>query len=854
MSGQIFISYRHDDAAHLTGRLYDRLSARFPKNQIFMDVDNLDPGVDFVETIEQSVGSCDVLIAVIGRHWLSSTDEKRRRRLSNPDDFVRLEITTALKRNIRVIPVLVDGASMPRPSDLPGDLKSLVRRNAVEISHTRFSSDSERLIAALQRVFEKTAVEQREREEKARLEAERRETELKEHLEAEGRQKEEKDRLEAERREHQKEEQLEHVPQSQLPSAVAPSTAVAQPEADKPSPETPEVVHPVPPKLSESEAKKPSPDSSGTTPEKSPSKRVIAFLAAAAGLVVAVLIYFAFPWQSQRPAPVVAVTPSPAVIATPTAEEKAPSTPQEAIQQPTTQATARAAMAIPSPSIGATPTPQPTTPSPSPSAAESLAQAQRYLDTKDFAKALPLLQKSADEGNATAMNNLGTLYGDGKGVARDYGKAREWYQKAADAGHTDAMYNLGVLYEYGSGGPREYVKARKWYQKAADAGHTDAMYNLGYLYEHGYGGAQDYGKAHEWYQKAADAGNAMAKGALARLPPESPTPQPTAPSPSASAVESLAQPVAASTPKQPIGPPVAVAIPSPSISGRPTKEEMARRALGDATKEHPWVNSLGMKFVPVAGTEVLFSIWDTRVQDFSAFVDATIYDATGGMYSLGKDGWKQGGWTHRPGVLVPPRSWKNPGFDQGPTYPVVGVNWNDAKAFCEWLTKKEHASGQLPQGKAYRLPTDAEWSAGVGLQGEEGTNPKEKDGKIKLYPWGKEWPPPKGAGNYAGEESKIGEEPYGWPFIGGYNDGYPRTSPVGSFAANASGLYDMGGNVWQWCEDWYDVTEQYRVLRGASWLNSYPDRLLASFRFNRLPDLRSDYIGFRCVVAAESSR
>ena len=281
---------------------------------------------------------------------------------------------------------------------------------------------------------------------------------------------------------------------------------------------------------------------------------------------------------------------------------------------------------------------------------------------------------------------------------------------------------------------------------------------------------------------------------------------------------------------------------------------MARRALGDATKEHPWVNSLGMKFVPVAGTEVLFSIWDTRVQDFSAFVDATIYDATGGMYSLGKDGWKQGGWTHRPGVLVPPRSWKNPGFDQGPTYPVVGVNWNDAKAFCEWLTKKEHASGQLPQGKAYRLPTDAEWSAGVGLQGEEGTNPKEKNGKIKLYPWGKEWPLPKGAGNYAGEESKIGEEPYGWPFIGGYNDGYPRTSPVGSFAANASGLYDMGGNVWQWCEDWYDVTEQYRVLRGASWLNSYPDRLLASFRFNRLPDLRSDYIGFRCVVAAESSR
>jgi formylglycine-generating enzyme required for sulfatase activity len=141
----------------------------------------------------------------------------------------------------------------------------------------------------------------------------------------------------------------------------------------------------------------------------------------------------------------------------------------------------------------------------------------------------------------------------------------------------------------------------------------------------------------------------------------------------------------------------------------------------------------------------------------------------------------------------------------------------------------------------------------VGLQGEEGTNPEEKDGKIKLYPWGEEWPPPKGAGNYAGEESKIGREPSDWSVIKGYNDGYPRTSPVGSFAAK-NGLCDMGGNVWQWCEDWYDATEQYRVLRGASWLNGVPDSLLASFRFFNIPGYRSVSLGFRCVVAAESSR
>jgi hypothetical protein len=209
MSGKILINYRRDDASHLAGRLYDRLAAHFPKNQIFIDVDNLDPGVDFVEAIEQSVGSCDVLIAVIGKRWLISSEADGGRRLDNPDDFVRLEIAVALKRNIRVIPVLVDDASMPRANDLPDDLKSLIRRNAVQVGHTHFSADSERLIAALERVFEKIAVEQREREEKARLEVERREHEEKERLELQRREVEKNARLEAERRQREKQDRLE---------------------------------------------------------------------------------------------------------------------------------------------------------------------------------------------------------------------------------------------------------------------------------------------------------------------------------------------------------------------------------------------------------------------------------------------------------------------------------------------------------------------------------------------------------------------------------------------------------------------------------------------------------------------
>jgi hypothetical protein len=173
MTGQIFISYRREDSSAWAGRLSDRLSNHFPSNQIFMDVDSVDLGDDFVKTIEKTVGSCDVLIAVIGKGWLSSSDQEEQRRLDNPEDFVRIEIATALKRDIRVIPVLVDGVSMPRSCDLPDDLKALVRRNALQLSHDRFRTDSERLASAVERALEKTAAERREREEKERLEAER---------------------------------------------------------------------------------------------------------------------------------------------------------------------------------------------------------------------------------------------------------------------------------------------------------------------------------------------------------------------------------------------------------------------------------------------------------------------------------------------------------------------------------------------------------------------------------------------------------------------------------------------------------------------------------------------------------
>jgi hypothetical protein len=150
MKGQIFISYRRDDSAHAAGRLFDRLSQRFGKDQIFMDIDTIELGVDFVKRIENAVAICDVVIVLIGKDWLSAKDSEGKRRLDDPDDFVRLEISTALERDIVVIPVLIDGAAMPSEEELPDELALLAHRNGMPLDYMRFDADVEKLINALE--------------------------------------------------------------------------------------------------------------------------------------------------------------------------------------------------------------------------------------------------------------------------------------------------------------------------------------------------------------------------------------------------------------------------------------------------------------------------------------------------------------------------------------------------------------------------------------------------------------------------------------------------------------------------------------------------------------------------------
>lgn len=149
--GGIFISYRREDSAGWTGRLAEHLRERLGEQSIFMDLDGITPGVDFTVALHNALTSCDVLLAVIGPEWLTVRDESGKMRLDDPDDWVRMEIATALKRNIRVIPVLVGGAEVPTKDQLPDDLDPLAHRQAYELTDRRWNFDLEELMKTFPR-------------------------------------------------------------------------------------------------------------------------------------------------------------------------------------------------------------------------------------------------------------------------------------------------------------------------------------------------------------------------------------------------------------------------------------------------------------------------------------------------------------------------------------------------------------------------------------------------------------------------------------------------------------------------------------------------------------------------------
>jgi len=216
-------------------------------------------------------------------------------------------------------------------------------------------------------------------------------------------------------------------------------------------------------------------------------------------------------------------------------------------------------------------------------------------------------------------------------------------------------------------------------------------------------------------------------------------------------------------------------------------------------------NSLGLPFVAIPRfPATLFCVWPTRICDYER-----------ACLELGKPFPEQG-------------------HPAEPDHPVVNVSWHDAIDFCVWLTAKERDEGRIADDQLYRLPTDLEWSAAVGLPHEPEASPEERSQKIRAFPWGLVWPPPRGAGNYS-PDLEV--------------DDFLFTSPVGHFAANQFGIHDLGGNVWEWCMDEYAPGGDRRVLRGASWYGGTRSSLLSSYRHNRFPGYRDVDRGLRIVRA-----
>ena len=253
--------------------------------------------------------------------------------------------------------------------------------------------------------------------------------------------------------------------------------------------------------------------------------------------------------------------------------------------------------------------------------------------------------------------------------------------------------------------------------------------------------------------------------------------------------------------------------PAPVVSAAPkAKEEIKDQGnYADhptrAAAGHPFLNSLGMPFVPTTRSKTLFCVWLLRISDYQQYCNETEEE-------------------------MPTAD-----FPQEPDHPVVNVSWTDAHMFCEWLTKREIWLGLINSRFQYRIPTDEEWSAAVGLPYEQGTSPRSRSAIIEEFPWGADFPPPHGAGNYHARFEV---------------DDFKETSPVGSFAPNKFGIYDLGGNVWEWCMDEYERGSSLRVLRGASCFNDDPELLRSSYRDKHPPEKGRNNAGIRIVIAPQT--
>ena len=507
-----------------------------------------------------------MLIAVIGKNWNSSADKDNLRRLDDLDDFVRIEIEAALQRGIRVIPVLVDGATMPKREDLPDSLQKLRRRQAIEISHNRFDSDVERLNHTLSLIEEElrqrkaaeaehAAREEQEKREAAKAadEAEqaRRLAEVEaQRVDAERRAREAAEVERAAREENKKRETAAAAKKAEqarrLPEVEAAQRADKERRAQEHLRRFREDAQKAEGVRTEGESVSAVAEpSSGAAPlfgpaepaRRSGGRNKLALAVTAVGAVLlsgAILLSQLAPRRENPPTPErIATSSSNAVAETPPIAAPAPATSS-------------------SNAVAKTP------PIAAPAPAITVENCARFAASKggkpwsaelaDQCEALRIsdqIQKDADQhreerkrladelqkqifqivqpptensgkqevdpGDVSGEIELGYRYYYGSGLSQSYPKAMIWYRKAAEKGDATAQYFIGVLYENGWGVDKDYVQAMVWFQKAAAQGNANAQTYIGYLYHNGLGIQSDYAQAMAWYRKAAHQGDAAAQ-------------------------------------------------------------------------------------------------------------------------------------------------------------------------------------------------------------------------------------------------------------------------------------------------------------------------------------------------------
>ena len=431
---------------------------------------------------------------------------------------------------------------------------------------------------------------------------------------------------------------------------------------------------------------------------------------------------------------------------------------------------------------------------------------------KDRAEAVRWYRKAADQGNAYGQFSLGEVYATGDGVPKDSAEALRWYRKAADQGEAHAQCSLGVMYATGDGMPKDSAEAVRWFRKAADQGNADAQVSLGWMYEKGDGVPKDETEALAWYYLAAASGDETSRKNRDTL--ELRLGRQISLAAQQRSKEILKE---IETAKTPSAGPIAVGTSLPKSSGTGTIVSAHGPDEGQA-----WtIPDLGLELVPISTGEFIMGSSASesgRSPDEGPQTRVTITRA----FWLGKTEVTQGQWEALMG--------RNPSNFKGADRPVEQVSWNDAMEFCRKLTEREHLAGRLPEGFEYTLPTEAQWeyACRAGTTGEYG-----------------------GGGN-------LGD--MGWYSQNSGN----TTHPVGQKQANAWGLYDMHGNVWEWCLDWYGnypsgsvrdpmgtASGSRRVGRGGSWdYGSLNCR--STVRVGHDPGDRYFDLGFRLALSPAS--